>query len=828
VLALLRHIEVRLLTLTGPGGVGKTRLALQAAANLAGEFVDGLPFISLAAVTDPDLVIPTIARDLGLREEGKRPYLDRLIFHCQDKQQLLILDNFEQIIAAAPHLTGLLKACPDLKLLVTSRERLHVQGEHEFAVPLLPLPDITRLKRASQDLTEVLAENTAVSLFVQRAQAVRPDFKLNGENALSIVQICQRLDGLPLAIELAAARVKLFSPQALWIHLSQATEQATLSLLTGGPRDIPQRQQTLHHTIQWSYDLLSAEEQRWLRALSVFAGGFTLAAAQSVVSNQLSVISDQSTPAADNRLPITDYQLLNTLSSLINKSLLQQSEVQGEPRFSMLVMIREFAAEKLAVSGEATAVHQAHAAYYLQLAETAMPHLRTAQQEQWLAQLEQEHENFRAALAHLLNAETGAETAVRLGSALWHFWLLHGYLSEGHQWLEKIYNSPLPPPPSPLSPRPSPLTLRPSLFAPLLLGTGVLNYYQGNPQRAVSLLQEAARLFETLNDKAGTIAAQQGLARVAMRGGQYEQALALYQQSLALSREIGDTWGIAHAMSYLGLTHWNKGDFVGARPFLEEGLTLFRQIGDAQSTAQALQALAFVDSTARNLTAAQALFNESLILCRRLGDKAGTGRALYGLGLIATLHQKPLPARDFLAEALALWQELGDHYHFCGCLALVASLALHTGQTALAVTLWSAVNHFMPTIGSAPPAQVEMMRQSGQEQARTRLSEPAFAAAWAEGQRVSWDQAYEIGSTALAQIGEAPAASPTNYPAGLTEREVQVLQLLAQGLTNAQIADKLVVSPYTINAHLRTIYNKLDVPSRAAATRFTIEHNLVR
>jgi ATP/maltotriose-dependent transcriptional regulator MalT len=342
------------------------------------------------------------------------------------------------------------------------------------------------------------------------------------------------------------------------------------------------------------------------------------------------------------------------------------------------------------------------------------------------------------------------------------------------------------------------------------------------------LLQEAAKLFEQLNDKAGTIAAQQGLARVAMRGGQYEQALALYQQSLALSREIGDTWGIAHAMSYLGLTHWNKGDFVGARPFLEEGLTLFRQIGDAQSTAQALQALAFVDSTARNLTAAQALFNESLILCRRLGDKAGTGRALYGLGLIATLHQKPLPARDFLAEALALWQELGDHYHFCGCLALIASLALHTGQTALAVTLWSAVNHFMPTIGSAPPAQVEMMRQSGQEQARTRLSEPAFAAAWAEGQRLSWDQAYEIGSTALAQIGEAPAASPTNYPAGLTEREVQVLQLLAQGLTNAQIADKLVVSPYTINAHLRTIYNKLDVPSRAAATRFAIEHNLVR
>jgi predicted ATPase/DNA-binding CsgD family transcriptional regulator len=762
---------------------------------VASHFVDGASFISLADIRDPTLVLPVIARALGLREEGKRPLIDRLKSYLQHRQQLLLLDNFEQVIAAAPQLSYLLIACPDLKTLITSRKALRLGGEREYSVPLLPLPDLTRIAHIERGQASLLAQNTAVNLFTERAQARRADFQLSDDNALTIAKICTHLDGLPLAIELAAARIKLFSPQALLDQLNKTVERSTLSLLSAGPQDAPLRQRTLRNTIQWSYDLLQPEEKQLLRYLSVFSGGFTLSAAKQV-------------------FPHAPY-VLDGITSLIDMSLLQSRSDHSEPRFSMLVMIREFADEQLAHNGEKTTAQQAHAHTFLTLAETAVPHLRGNQQEQWLNQLEQEHDNLRAALRWALESKD-VETAVRLGTALWQFWLLHGYLNEGHQWLERIYNL-------------QSTVDEPSLssVAHLLVGVGALKHYQDN-QRGITLHQESLALFQQINDKAGIVAAQQGLARAAMRGGQFDWAVKEYQQCLTLSRELNDEWGIAHALSFLGQTYSFMGNYEAARQPLEEGLTRFRKIGDRQSLALALQSLGFLESSVTNLTAAHALFSESLSLIRHSGDRVGIARAVFTLGLIAIQRQKHLAARDLLAEAVALWRELGDRYNFCGCLTLIANLALHGGQVERALQLLGAIDSFMQEINSTPPALIQAIIDEVKEKTRIRLEQAVFAAAWATGQTLTWEQTYELQGMVLADYGVETADSPNVYPGGLTQREVEVLHLLTEGLTNAKIAETLVVSPYTINAHLRSIYNKLDVSTRAAATRYALEHDIVQ
>ena len=588
---LLLKPGVRLVTLTGPGGIGKTRLAHEVGLRLAGSFADGAAFIDLGTLRDPALVIPSIARVLGLQDMGSRPLAERVVEFLRQRQMLLVLDNFEQVIAAAPQVTELLATCPSLKVLVTSRAVLHVSGEHELPVPPLALP-----RPGGDTAADEVASSEAVQLFVARARAARPGFALTETNAAAVATICRQLDGLPLAIELAAARIAHLPPAALLARLEQR-----LPLLTGGPRDLPTRLQTMRDAIAWSYDLLSSEEQRLFRHLGVFRGGFTLEAAEA-------------------SCPPLSPSIFEVIASLVDKSLLRPEDREDEPRYRMLETIGEFSREQLVRAGEDEAACQAHAAYFLALAQQAAGALHGPDVIAWLDRMESERDNLRGASDWL--AHRDPRHAAQLAIALHWFWRIRGPVSEGRRWTERLLLEAG--------------TLPPDLRVHLLVRTGDFANIQGDRTRAVAVLDEALTLARDLGDPStlGLALIFRGVA--AQSQGQLDQARRLHEEARLLrgypNEQVHSCWFLDN----LGTIAWRSGDAVRATALHEQALAVAKEIGFAWSAADILTHLGHDAFALGDHARAASLYRESLRRQWAIGiqrDFAGTLAGFAGLAV---------------------------------------------------------------------------------------------------------------------------------------------------------------------------------------------------
>lgn len=611
IINLLRDGEIRLLTMTGIGGTGKTRLAQAVAEAALLDFNDGVFFIEMAAVTDPALVASTIAQPLGVKEAGSRPLTDVLKEHLSGKQILLVLDNFEQIAMAAPQISELLTATTLLKILVTSRSILHLTVETEFAVPPLATPG-TQAKRSFEELSGM----EAIRLFVERARAAKPHFRLTAENASVIGAICERLDGLPLAIELAAARIRILSPAAILGRLENS-----LGLLTGGALDLPLRQQTMRGAVDWSYDLLDESEKSLFRRLSVFAGGLRLEAAEEVVGSQLSLASES---AGRNNQLTTDSRLLTTvldgITSLIDKSLLiQKEQPDGEARFRMLEVVRDFAFESLDTAGETQAVRRIHAEHFIAFAERAEPFVQAAQSAEWLDRLEEEHDNLRAAMRWSLDNDPSM--AVRLAVALRNFWLLHSHLSEGYAWLKAA---------SEHSGR-----LSAPLRFKLMNGLGLVARWRGDYETAGNAYADGLAAGQEAEDKQGIALSSRGLGLVAMQKGEIQASKKYFESGLKISRELEDKFGIALSLSFLGDLARTEGNSGAARPLFEEALKLFRELDNKSATSDTLNNLGAAALGDGDPQAAAKHFSEALQIANELSNKITISCSLDGFGAIA-------------------------------------------------------------------------------------------------------------------------------------------------------------------------------------------------
>lgn len=790
-------VTTRLLTLTGAGGSGKTRLALQVATDLLAEFTHGVWWVDLAALSDPLLVPQAIASVVGIPERAGCTVTEALAEALRPKHLLLVLDNCEHLLTACvPLIETLLHTCAHLRVLVTSREALTITGETIWLVLPLCVPEPYQ-----QQPVDGLLTYEAVQLFVERARSVLPSFMLTKENAASVVQMCRRLDGIPLAIELAAARMRALAVEQIVARLADAYR-----LLTGGSRAALPRQQTLRAAMDWSYALLSAHEQACFRRLSVFAGSFSLEAAEAICAGE----------------PDEAYDVLDVLSSLIDKSLVLMEQRSGEARYRLLETIRQYGQDKLQEEAEAATVRRNHRDWYARLAEQAEPETLQARQKSVFDRLEVEHENLRAALGWSLEQQE-AETAAQIGAAISRFWLLRGYMSEGRRWLERALSG---------------FSEKNAVRVKALNVAAMLASLQDDNNTARTLVEESLELSRELAERKQTGYALYILGRLARIEGNYAGAVTFLEESLALFRELTQKDDMALVLSDFGLTVLYLGDYERAIALCEQSLALSRELGDLRSIASWLANLAMVTFARGDARRATDLCDESLAIRKALGYKGGCAHTLAILGRIALDQGAYERATACYQESLILRQEIGEKEGIATALEGLAAVTGMQGQPVSAARLCGSAESLRTLLG-APLTPIDRPYYEQTVAAiRAQLDEPTFLKAWTTGQAMTLEEAIaeavqvkareHISPTHAPASVETPSISPARENRfGLTAREIEVLRLLAQGMTSPQIAQQLVISVVTVNFHVRSIYSKLGVSSRSAATRYAIEHNLV-